>query len=1173
MHLLTIFLGNLFQLNKILNMKNITFLLLFQLSIILNLYADTYTVSNVSDSPGEYTEIQTAVDAANPYDTILVSASSSTYAGALIDKPLVLIGEGYFGDEDATTKVDWFVLKSGNILSPSNSKISGFEISGMSGVEIWDFNLPVNNVVLENNKLAKIKFYGGGVYSNDTIRNCYFENATLYFGLATYTSIAIHNNVLDNSVIGSLTSADNSEFFINHNLFMNQTGSYAKVFDQINGSIIENNIFFAANPKLCTDCIFNNNISYLCDDNTLPGTGNTGSNNLESTDPQFVNLDWDSAPAFSYDSDYHLSSGSPGENAATDGTNIGMYGGTHPFNVGAKPDVPKIISLSITTNIGYYEPIVANIEAEHSENIVAIEYFVDDDTGVNTGSIIQTTPGTQLSLTETFDVSAASTGSHYIYVRALDLNGKWGHWKRETFTKEIRTLDIDASAMSVSCYGECDGSIEVGINSGNGNYEYAWTDENYNDIGQSTQIVSNLCAGIYKVTVTDGMANVDSATVEVYSPDEIVINLTYNNDSCYQGEASAFASVTGTVQITYYEWSTGSTDASISGLYPGNYSVTVSDMGICPVTKSFTISGPASALDLSITSIASDCAASTGGATASVSGGTSPYEYLWSNTVTQASITYQPSGTYSVTVTDNNGCTEVGIAAISDDGAPVIDITSVSNVLCYGQSGGAIDVTVTDGEEPYAFEWSNGETSEDLSSASAGNYELVVVDNAGCSGAASITIEQPDPLNLSFSANNASCGNSDGSAAVTVTGGTAPYSYIWSEGSTNQNIDNVAAGVFELTVTDNNGCIAEDAIAVSEDGAAIISVDNIEEGNCGSNNASIDITVTGETQPYTYNWSNGATTEDLNNVSPGTYSVTVTHSGNSCQAIQSITIPAILPATPQICIITVDTTLNKNLIVWEKTGMTGIEYFNIYRESSVAGDYELIGSVDFSEVSIFVDQNSYPNTRSYMYKLSAIDSCGTESLLSSYHKTLLLGVNPQLPTGYYLDWQASYEGFAVQSYEIWRGNNTGELELIETISSNNTSYIDENPPTGTLFYRVAAVKPGNPCDPDGNKAQGGPYTQSFSNLEDNGIASIDQLSYSQEIKVIPNPNKGIFSLEVPWNGEKTIEIFNSEGKRVYHENHFKNSISNINIAKFGKGIYMIKTSNSQQIHTNKIIIQ
>ncbi|MBL0051840.1 MAG: SprB repeat-containing protein [Bacteroidetes bacterium] len=188
-----------------------------------------------------------------------------------------------------------------------------------------------------------------------------------------------------------------------------------------------------------------------------------------------------------------------------------------------------------------------------------------------------------------------------------------------------------------------------------------------------------------------------------------------------------------------------------------------------------------------------------------------PYGYLWSNGSTDATISGIGAGTYTVTVTDANGCNVSGEESITNDASNCCNVVATctpTNVNCNGGSDGSISVSLTGSTAPVAYLWSNGSTDAIATGLVAGSYTVIVTDANGCTAECTSTITEPTALTATCSATDASCGLATGTATVTAADGTAPYSYSWSNGSTDASITGLAAGVYTATVTDANGCIA-----------------------------------------------------------------------------------------------------------------------------------------------------------------------------------------------------------------------------------------------------------------------------------------------------------------------------------------------------------------------------
>jgi hypothetical protein len=285
-------------------------------------------------------------------------------------------------------------------------------------------------------------------------------------------------------------------------------------------------------------------------------------------------------------------------------------------------------------------------------------------------------------------------------------------------------------------------------------------------------------------------------------------------------------------------------------------------------------------------------------------------------------------------------------------------------------------------------------------------------------------------------------------------------------------------------------------------------------------------------QYSTYLWSNGKTTQNNWVSVSGNYYVIVTdHYGCKVKSYD-YTVNAAAMEPPSICLVTVDSLSGKNLIVWERPATTVIDSYYIYKESTQAGIYNLIGKLGYNDLSVFLDTNSNPTVKADRYRISIIDTCGIESAPSQVHKTMHLTINKGINGENNLIWDY-YEGFTFSTYKILRGTNPGNMRTIALIQNNLTSYSDINPPMGLLFYQVVVVKP-DPCYPAIFRAQtsSGPYSQSASNLKDYSTIGKDYLSaYPSELYIAKEKNSTnsftVFTSLTTWSAyatEKWIDV-------------------------------------------------
>lgn len=440
-------------------------------------------------------------------------------------------------------------------------------------------------------------------------------------------------------------------------------------------------------------------------------------------------------------------------------------------------------------------------------------------------------------------------------------------------------LDAEITLIdSILCGGDCSAEIALSISGGTAPYTYAWSG------GLTGTNIDSLCAGTYSVTVTDSNMCQDIDFIIITEPDPLVVSISTNDTLLCNSDTNVVITsiVSGGVTPYSYTWSTTDTTDSISGVGFGTYVLTVVDSVGCSMSDTIVISAPPAMVFDSIVVTNSTCNASDGGAQAYVSGGTPGYTYQWTGNLTTNPIVNVPSGIYSLTVTDTNGCVINTNVSISDIGAPVISFFN-TGVNCLGECLGTSTATIS-GTGPFSYLWSNGDTTNMLDSLCAGPVTLTVVDSAnGCVAIDSTTIFQDTLLTLSVdSIDNSFCDSiCNGQAMVTVTGLFSSLSYTWSNGDTTSTIDSLCGGVYTVTVVDSLGCSGVDSITINDMPPLAMSIDSVYDAGCANaTDGAIDILVTGGTPGYTFSWTgpNGFTdtTQNVSNLAVGQYFVTVT---------------------------------------------------------------------------------------------------------------------------------------------------------------------------------------------------------------------------------------------------------------------------------------------------------
>lgn len=575
--------------------------------------------------------------------------------------------------------------------------------------------------------------------------------------------------------------------------------------------------------------------------------------------------------------------------------------------------------------------------------------------------------------------------------------------------------------------------------------------------------------------------------------------------------------------------------------------------------------------DLTINTVEADCGQTNGTASVSISGGTPNYSIYWSNGAITSSTSNLSPGQYFVNVTDGNGCMSVGVAAVGSDGISLSG--TMTNVSCYGGNNGAIDISVSGANGPFTYAWSNGASSQDLNNVAAGPYEVNVTDATGCVTTASFTILEPAPIQLSsVTTINPGCGQSNGNITVQYTGGSQPFTYSWQndQGSTiggnSATLSALSAGYYTSIVTDNAGCSITNALSLSNSNGPVIAIDTIIASDCNNNGGVQIVDVSNNVQSY--QWNTGQTSQNLTNVGVGNYIVEATGS-NGCVTVLNAQVEATLPIAATICLVTVDTATNTNLVVWEKPITGGIDHFNIYRETSQAGLYQLIGQVPYADESIYNDLVASPSVRSWRYKISSVDACGNESEISEHHKTIHLVINQGLGTDYNLSWD-SYEGFGYTSFEIFRYTDVDGWNQIATMPTNLFTYTDTPPTEDGLTYIVIVDAP-QLCST--TKAQDFNTTRSN---KDRGALAVPQGIAESELQnsviTYPTPANEAVNIQNENNVPVSYRLLDVEGRTVT-SGVFNPGLSILETAELSSGLYQLSLVMEDVQITKKLLIQ
>ncbi len=540
---------------------------------------------------------------------------------------------------------------------------------------------------------------------------------------------------------------------------------------------------------------------------------------------------------------------------------------TYSYNISVRS---PINALSLT-------PISCNGAADGSATVV-----VSNPPGTYTYAW---TPGGQTTQT----ISAQGPGSDTVFV--TDTATGCAASASVQFT-DPAVLGVSTGVINQTCAGSNSGIAFASGTGGTPTYQYSW------DTSPATlsDTATNLAAGIYRVTVTDshGCVAVDSVSI---SPSAAAVLVSVDSVSAMlncPGDNTGIASVSASGGIPGYTYSWNTTPVRtgpmINNLYAGTYVVTVTDSVGCTGIDSVTITEPP-AFILTGSSVSATCNAFDGSVSISASGGTPfgfGYQYIWAVLGdTNTTVNNLPAGVYTVTVTDANGCTRTENVTLSNSSIPPPNAFAVQNVSCNGDTNGIAVVQSQGGTPPFTYLWNTPQahTTDTVTNLSPGTYIVRIEDSLGCIAFDTVQILEPAPFSITVFSSNVNCGgDSTGIAsAQLITGGTQPYSYLWSPyGGTNSTANGLVAGDYTMLLTDFNGCSDSIQITITEPPAIVTTLNATIQPSCfGSNDGSIDISVSGGVGSYSYFWNpGGATTQDLNNIDAGIYVVTI--SDNIC---------------------------------------------------------------------------------------------------------------------------------------------------------------------------------------------------------------------------------------------------------------------------------------------------
>ena len=709
-----------------------------------------------------------------------------------------------------------------------------------------------------------------------------------------------------------------------------------------------------------------------------------------------------------------------------------------------------------------------------------------------------------------FDVPA---GSYYLQI--TDASGCNSLLPRfdivETQSASLTvTLNTNQSFTSLACFNDQDGQISVNVIGGTPfpgpHYEYT-----LNGVQQSqlVGVFSGLSAGTYNLVVNDNNNCEDNITIVISEPDQLQTTLSQTPVNCFGGsDAEVTALVTGGVSDYNFDWSQGTQEITsgvsvINSLIANTYSLVVTDNNGCVDTASIVVTQPLNAIDLSVSFTNETCREEDGTATVFAQGGTPAYLYNWTydynelvpiytslNTPNPSAVTDHLTdvynGWYYVTVTDANGCMEKDSVLIGLDSSPEIVVSTPIHPLCFGDMTGQVSVSAINGNPNYEFAYDGFDYDiiQVFSGLGNGQHYFTVRDSLGCIDTAFVDIIQPDAvLADNMLITHTSCnGDDDGSITAVISGGTISndYTYQWynpnggpaypaNPTGISATITNLTAGTYTLNVEDDNGCEysttaqVNEPLAVTANAFITSSYNNADVTCFGSCDGSVQVSPSGGTAPYTYQWSSGSTTDTDQNLCAGIYSIEVTDA-NSCQFTTTV---EVLEPSALLAVIPAVNVTHVNCEGWS----TGVATVN-----SSGGIPTISGYTYFwADVNDLLSPLSFTETvnnlavGTYQVEVSDLNGCST---------TASVTINDN------------------NAFTLAANNNTTDVSCF----GFNDGIADLNPINGTLPYTHSWSDPLNQQTQEAFSLSSGWYTDTIYDAE--GCEIIDSIFVGEPTELV-----------------------------------------------------------------------
>ena len=646
------------------------------------------------------------------------------------------------------------------------------------------------------------------------------------------------------------------------------------------------------------------------------------------------------------------------------------------------------------------------------------------------------------------------------------------------------TMSVTATGTAPITYQWYNGSGSI---TGAANSSYTINSVDTSDANTYYCVVTNSC----------GSASSNNVVLTVNQAPSIVAQSS-GATKCTGSSYSFSVSVTGTSPITY-QWYNGngaivgatnslyiinSVDTSDAGTY---YCIATNGCGSATSTNKVLVVETAPAIT-SQSNSATKCEGTSMLFTVSATG-SSPLTYQWyadtgavaganANSYTISSVVTANAGNYYAVVANGCGSAISSTKTLTVHSSPSIVSQTNDDTLCEGQSM-VFNITTT-GTSPITYQWYKNSSMimaatnniymiASVDTNDAATYYAVATNSCGTDQSSNIVLTVNKLAQITYQSGDSSRCEGESMTFAVQANGTAPLAYQWYKSGA--QISGANASTYGLTgVTSSDvgyyHCVISNSCNATNTTNKILTVHNNPQVTLGADTTFCDGGQVTLSPGYGYNciWSTGSFNNQIQVTQTGNYFVHVVDQYGCGGESDTVSINVILPyANQQLCVAGVDSATQKNVVVWEKTPNQGITVYNIYKESSTTGVWNLIESKPADSLSVVYDMTSNPVFHADRYAITVVDSCGNESSKSTIHKTMHLSVGQAVPSGYNLNWNG-YQGFTPASYRIWRADTSNVWMMVDSVNANIYMWHDTLT-TPYLQYQVEVLRPGGACNP------------------------------------------------------------------------------------------------------------